>query len=259
MMLRAGLLLLLLLPAGHAAAFDPFGAAGIDHRTNAHAPMDLTFTDQAGRRLSLGQIAGGKPLLLVPVLHRCPNICGVVLSSLAQTLQAQRMQPGRDFAVAAFGLDPRETPADSRASLQDLDRRFPSLPPDWITGLIGTGRDIAAVAGSLGYRYAWDDRIQQYAHVAAIAVLAPDGRLVRWLPSIDPDPQVLKRSLATARTGDRESWSNRLFLLCYHYDPVTGRYTPAIWEILRVAGLVTLLAVGVLILRAARRRPAAKP
>lgn len=259
MMPRIGLLLLLLLPAGHAAAFDPFGAAGIDHRTNAHAPMDLTFTDQAGHRVSLGGIAAGKPLLLVPVLHRCPNICGVVLSSLAQTLQAQRMQPGRDFAVAAFGLDPRETPADARASIEELDRRFPALPPGWITGLTGDGQAIAAVARSLGYRYAWDDRIQQYAHVAAIAVLAPDGRLVRWLPSIDPDPQTLKRSLAAAQAGNQESWSDRLFLLCYHYDPVTGRYTPAIWTILRVAGLVTLLALGALILRAVRRGSAAGP
>jgi protein SCO1/2 len=51
--------------------------------------------------------------------------------------------------------------------------------------------------------------------------------------------------------------ADRLALLCYGYDAARGVYTPLVRRILTVAGLVTILAIGVLILgltRLARKR-----
>jgi len=257
-MLRAILLVLLAAFAGPVAAqdpFNPFGLATIDERPGARIPMDLAFTDASGRRTTLREIGGGKPILLAPVLHDCPNLCGVTLAGLADAIAAQPHRPGKDFAVAAFGIDPRE---DANAAARDLTRLQRASGADAIapiSALVGDDGSIHAVTDALGFRYAWDDRIGQYAHVAAVAVLTPDGRLSSWLYGLAPQPQAVRQAIAAAAEGRTGSWADQLLLLCYHYDPATGRYTPAIETILRIAAALTVVGLAVLLWRL-RRRPA---
>ena len=64
-----------------------------------------------------------------------------------------------------------------------------------------------------------------------------------WLYGVSPDPTDLRLALTEAGEGKLGGWRDQLLLLCYHYDPGTGRYGPLIWTALRVGG------------RAHRRRP----
>jgi protein SCO1/2 len=92
-------------------------------------------------------------------------------------------------------------------------------------------------------------------------VLTPDGRLSRWLYGITPDPTDVRLALTEAGDGKVGSWTDQLLLLCYHYDPKTGRYGSLIWTLLRVAGGATtmfgLAWIG-LALRRERRQQAAR-
>jgi protein SCO1/2 len=45
-----------------------------------------------------------------------------------------------------------------------------------------------------------------------------------------------------------------LRLLCYAYDPATGKYTFMAMRLVRIAGLVTVLTLGIVLLRNWRRR-----
>ena len=45
-----------------------------------------------------------------------------------------------------------------------------------------------------------------------------------------------------------------ILLLCFHYDPQTGRYSLAITKALRAAGILTVLAIALLVLLLSRRR-----
>src|SRR5262245_14098479 len=103
------LFLLLAMTAG-AAPFDPFAVAGIDERPGASIPLDRTIVDERSARRTLAAIAGGRPILLVPVQHDCPNLCGVTLDGLAAAMKSAAVKPDVDAAVIAFGIDPRETP-----------------------------------------------------------------------------------------------------------------------------------------------------
>jgi protein SCO1/2 len=167
----------------------------------------------------------------------------VTLASLLQAIAAQSFRPGRDFSVVAFGIDPKEKPVDSASSLGRLLADFPAFPRSAISGLTGKADDIAAVTKALGYRYAWDPQLGQYDHVAATAVLTAGGRLTHWLYGIAPDPQDLKLALTEAGQGQIGSWTDQVILLCYHYDPVTGRYGGIIWIALRTFGVLTLVAI----------------
>jgi protein SCO1/2 len=244
------LLLLLLLPAldsADARAFDAFHEASIDDRRGAQLPFDLAFLDEQGHAVTLRQAGHGKPIVLAPVLHRCPNICGLTLAGLADAVAHQKFPAGRDFEIVAFGIDPREQPADARESLDRLRNTFPALR-EGVHGFTGTAQNVAALTGALGYRYGWDRDAGQYAHVAAVAVLTPDGKLSRWLYGISPEANDLKLALTAAADGRLGSLGDRFLLLCYHYDPSTGRYGSLIWTLLRLMGGATVAGGGCLLL-----------
>ncbi|TPE51051.1 SCO family protein [Amaricoccus solimangrovi] len=251
------LALLLALAAPPAAAFDALRDATIDARPGATIPLDRPFRDESGRRVTLAELADGRPIVLAPVLHDCPNICDVSLAGLAQAIGGQSYRPGRDFALVAFGIDPKETPETAAASLDRLRGAFPGLGP--ITGLTGAAPDIAAVTEALGYRYAWDPDIGEYAHISAAAVLTPDGRLAAWLRGIAPEPADLRLALTDAGQGKLGSWGDQILLLCYHYDPKTGEYGSIVTTLLRAGGVATAgggaLLIGLALWRERRRRP----
>ncbi|MBE7185718.1 MAG: SCO family protein [Methylobacterium mesophilicum] len=234
-----------------APAFDPFAETGIDPQPNAAAPLERIFTDETGARVTLTEIARDKPILLVPVLHDCPNICGVTLQGMAQAIAAQNFRPGRDFTLIAFGIDPREKPESAARSLRDLGKAFPSLlASGGMHALTGSEEDIRSVTNALGYRYAFNAEVGQYSHLAATAVLSREGRLARWLFGLSPEPVDLRLALTEAGEGLVGTIADKLLLLCYHYDPVTGRYGPLVWTMLRVGGSTVALVLGGFILTA---------
>lgn len=232
-------LLLAAAPAYAEAPFDAFKATGIDQKPDAIIPLDLPFLDENGKEVTLRGLSGGKPIVLVPVLHNCPNICGVTLSGLMQAVAAQHFRPGTDFALVAFGIDPKEGPNDAKNSLEELRRRFPKLLRDGVHALTGTAANVHAVTNALGYRYAWDAEINQYAHIAATSVLTPQGKLSRWLYGLAPTATDLKLALTEAGQGEIGSWTDQVLLLCYCYDPQTGQYSSIISTALRIGGGTT--------------------
>lgn len=255
-MIRLVALLLLLLAApASAQQFDPFHEARIDEQPGAQIPFDGTFIDSDGKPVTLKQLAGGRPMLLVPVLHECPNFCSVTLAGLTKAIAT--LPPGTgQFTTVAFGIDPKEGPTQAKDGLARLAAQTGrKLPPDTYA-LTGQASAIHQVTDALGYRYGWDQRIGQYAHAAAFAVITPSGKLSRWFYGLSPDPAELAQALQTARQDRVGSWTQQLLLICFHYNPNTGRYTPEIMKILRLAGLATVLGIGLLVFFAQRRRTA---
>jgi protein SCO1/2 len=257
-MIRGLILMLALLGVTAAAPFDPFSMARIEERPGAQIPLTGALFDGASAQRSLAAIGAGKPILLVPVLHDCPNLCGVTLDGLAAALRSAGVRGNRDAAVVAFGIDPDETPDDARRALARLAERYPETAGR-IHATVANKATVRAVTDALGYHFAYDPRIGQYAHAAAVAVLTPDGRFSRWLYGLAPEPADLRTALDEARAGHTGGWARRLVLLCYHYDPATGRYSLAIDWLLRGAGLLTVAALLLFIVRTKRHEKAPVP
>lgn len=232
-----------------APPFDPFAAAGINIRqVGVTLPRGEAFVDQSGRTVTLGDILDSRPVLLVPVYFRCPNVCGAALSNLFSQLDSVPYKLGVDYQVIAFSFDPRERDDAAREELAKLVSRWPALAHNSALHLLtGPGESSAALARALGFGYRFDDAQQQYAHSSAVAAITPGGRLSRWLYGLGYQASDLRLALTEAGHGQLGSVTEQLLLLCYHYDPSSGTYSSRIIVLLQIAGSCLVLAMGVFI------------
>jgi len=84
-------------------------------------------------------------------------------------------------------------------------------------------------------------------------VVTPQGKISRYYYGIEFSPRDLRLGLIEAAAGKIGSPIDQLLLFCYHYDPLTGRYTMIITRMLRVAAGATVLALAGLIVFMLRR------
>lgn len=205
---------------------------------------DLVFRDENGKQFRFGNSAAKQPIILVPGYYRCPMLCPLINDGLIQALQELRTSVGRDFQVVDFSIDPRDAPADAARKKTEYLRRYgrPGASEGWHC-IVGDQRSIAQLADQTGFRYAYDPETRQYAHPSAVIVLTPEGKISRYIFGATFDARELRDALIAARKGESTSTLSKLFLLCYHYNPITGKYGALIMSIVRIAGIVTLLVV----------------
>jgi protein SCO1/2 len=84
----------------------------------------------------------------------------------------------------------------------------------------------------------------QYVHAAVLMICTPDGRVSRYIYRVEYDPQTLRLSLAEAGEGKVGSPMDQILLFCFHYDPTSGRYGPAAFNLMRIGGGLTVLVLG---------------
>jgi len=60
---------------------------GIEQRLNQQIPQHLTFHDETGKAVRLGDYFGKRPVILNLVYYNCQMLCGEVLSGLTSTLR----------------------------------------------------------------------------------------------------------------------------------------------------------------------------
>ncbi len=227
---------------------------GFDQNLNEVLPLDVEFTDEHGRTVRIGDYFGKRPVVLSFVYYGCPMLCLQSLSSLAGTLGVLSEDPGEDFEVVSVSIDPRETPAlalEKKAHYVERSGK-PSIAEGWHY-LTGTEASIKRLTKAAGFRYVWDESLQQFAHPAGIVVATPQGRVSRYLFGIDYGPRDLRLAVLDASEGTISSPLQKVLLYCYHYDLATGRYSLAIMRIVQVAGAATVFSLGTLIFVWTRR------
>ena len=222
---------------------------GLDPHLGARLPLDLPFRDEDGHDVTLGRYLNGRrPAVLSLVYFGCPMLCSQVSNALARTLKAVSLDVGRDYDVLTVSFDPRDGPEVARAKKADALERYgrADAAGGWHF-LTGDAEAIRQLTAAVGFRYAWDDVGKQFAHVAVTTVVAPDGKIARYFPGLDHPPRDVRLALVEASAGRVGTTVDRMLLFCYRYDAATGRYTPVIESAVRVAGLLTVLALATLI------------
>src|SRR5262249_37234921 len=119
--------------------------------------------------------------------------------------------------------------------------------------LTGDPKPIDALTRAVGFRYAYDPMLNQYAHASGLVVLTPRGRVARYFYGIEYAPRDLRFGLIEAAEERIGTPTDRVLLLCYQYDPKTGKYSAAVMKSLRVGGIVTMVMVAALLFALSRK------
>jgi protein SCO1/2 len=238
-------------------------SADVEEHLGARLDGNLSFKDSEGRQVRLAEVfAGDKPVLLVLAYYHCPMLCGLVLRGAAQGFADLGWTPGREYRVLTVSFDPRDTTEAARekrqSTLAGLGRPAGS-PGEW-PFLTGDEASIRSLADTLGFRFAYDARVDAYAHPAAIFALTPDGRVSRYLYGVDFPARDLRLALTEAGEGRSGSIVDRVLLTCYRFDPASRRFGPYITGFMRLGGAFILITVAGLLgaLAVAERRRRAR-
>ncbi len=157
--------------------------------------------------------------------------------------------------VVVVSIDPRETPELAAAKKAAYAEHYgrPGAAAGWhfLTGEEPAIRKLAAAAG---FRYRYDAEREQYAHASGILVVTPAGKIARYFFGVQFSPRDVGFALEDASAGKVGSpVATSLRLLCFAYDPATGKYTLLTMRLVRAASAVTVLGLGIVLWRAWRR------
>jgi protein SCO1/2 len=253
--------------APRAAAQNPPAAGtvvrqvGFDQKLDSQVPLDTALIDEEGRSVRLGDYFGTKPVVLLLVYYECPMLCTQVLNGFVHALRPLGLVPGRDFEIVTISIDPGETPELARKKKQQYLAEYgrPEAGAGWHFLVAGpqdrasAEASIARVAASIGFRYLYIPEIDQYAHASGLVTLTPGGRVSKYFYGVEFSARDLRLALIDSAEDRIGSVVDQVLLLCYHYDPTTGKYGFAIVGALRLFGFATVALLGGFVWRMLRR------
>jgi protein SCO1/2 len=220
-------------------------------------PLDLVFEDEQGKKVELREyFQKDRPVVLQLGYFECPMLCSLVSKGLIKSLNALSLEPGKDFAVLSVSFDPSETSKlaylKKKSYLQEYDRLGAAAG---LRLLVGDAKNIRRLTEAVGFKYKWVESARQFSHPAALMVLTPEGKVSRYLYGLDFPPTTLRLrlSLVEASAGKVGTTTDQFLLVCLHYDPATGKYSIAAMNLMRLAGVVTVLVVAGLVWRLFRK------
>ena len=227
------------------------GEVRIAEELGATVPQDLTFLDETGAEVRLGDLLGNeRPLVVAFVYHNCPMLCSLILDGVSSAVEVSDLEVGADYDVLAVSMDPNDTP--QRAS--EVKARYVQQigDPEAASGLhfwtVGSEHEasVQALAEAVGFGYAYDVRTGEYAHNAVLVFLSPEGMVTRYLYGIDYAPRDFRLALVEAGEGTVGSSLDRFLLTCFEYDEDAQSYSLAILTATKIGGGLLLLVVGAL-------------
>ena len=221
------------------------GRVALIQKLDSQVPLDAMFRDESGKIVRLGDyFKSGRPVLLDFMYYRCPMLCSTVLEGTTSTLTELKFDIGKEFDVITVSIDPRDTPEQAAQKKEHYLKRYGrmSAASGWhfLTGSEGA---IKRLASSVGFEYAYDIQTDQFAHGAALLVLTPKGRVSRYFYGFEYNPRDLRLGLVEASASRIGTPSDQLLLLCFHYDPSTGKYSKTAMNVVRAGGVATIISL----------------
>jgi len=217
---------------------------GVDEQLGAQLPLDLSFRDEQGQTVQLRDFFDGRHAVLFNFAYfTCPTLCSFVLDGMVNSAKDVDWTAGDQYQIVTISIDPRDTPERALAKRQEMLAKYgrPAAAHGWHF-LTGTESEIDRATRAAGFRYFYHQANQQYAHPAIVMAMTPDGKFARYLYGLEYPPNDLRLSLLEASRGHTLSTTDRIVLFCYHYDPGTHEYSLVAVNVMKLGGVLTMLA-----------------
>ena len=222
---------------------------GIDQHLNTQLPLNLAFTDDAGKQVMLSSYFGKRPAILALVYYRCPMLCSEELDGLTSALEMVRYVPGKDFNIIVVSIDPTEGTDLASAKKREYLKRYgrPETADGWHF-LTGTQPNIDELTQAVGFRYVKltvpGSSLMQYAHASSIQIVTPEGKLAQYYMGVEYSPKDMLLGLDEASSNRIGSPVDNILTYCYHYDPTTNTHDLIIARVIQLGGFLTVVLLG---------------
>jgi len=231
---------------------------GFEPKLGEFLPLDTMVTDEGGASAPLGSYFAGtsarKPVLVVFYYQSCPMLCSLQLESVVASLKGTKYLVNRDFTFLAISMDPNDTVEGSVKAKRKITNAYGQAGSEaGFHFLTGSALNIKRITSAAGYRYYYDEESKQWAHATGVLLMAPDGKMARYLPGVEPFPRDLQFGLLEASQGRIGTIVDRAVLYCYQYNESSGRYGAAIMRTLRLSALGTVIALASFVVFSLRR------
>ncbi len=253
---RLALVLPLLTLPALALATLPADLSGVAYRQRpgARLPLEITLRDEHGASLHVSELFEGPPLILLLGYFHCPKLCSVARAGLLSTLRESGLLAGRDYTLAAVSVDSSEgAAAASGAKAAEVERfAAPGAERHW-RFLTGDATALRTLESAVGYDDRFDEGRSAFAHPLGVVFVTSTGVVSNYLLGLGYTADDVRSATARAASGEIAPPKSPLLLLCFDFDPTTGRYTLAIMKALRWGAGATVALLAVMAVRALRK------
>lgn len=246
------LMFLMLIGTVHAAT-----QLGINEKLGTMVPLDLTFINETGERVTLKKLMDGKPTMISLNYFRCAGICTPQLNDMAKMLGRLDLAENTDYKVLTIGFAEDEgyelAAAKRQTMLKTIQRDY--VQDAWHF-VVGENNSSGILADKVGFTYektVSPAGVVDYVHPAALIMLSPEGKVTRYLNGIEQLPFDVKMALMEAGQGKVGPTIAKNLLYCFAYDPKAKTYIFK-WE--KIAGAIMtliMLAFFIYLVRTSRR------
>ena len=178
---------------------------GLDPKLGATVPLDLTFIDENGKRVTLKKLMDGKPTLLTLNYFKCAGVCSPQLTELARTLSQVHLAENADYKVVTVSFAENETPQMAKHKremiLKSMTRFY--VADTWHF-VIGENNSSGALAKAVGFKYKavkMKNGDTGYLHGAVTTILSPEGKITRYLQGVNQLPADVTLAIKEAKEG----------------------------------------------------------
>jgi len=221
---------------------------GVTQKLGASIPANLSFRNEAGESVRLGQyFDGSTPVILTFNYHRCPQLCKIQLRKFAESVSGLSWTPGEKFKIVTIDINPDEGPEMARTAQKRYRTPF-EQPEAALAGwhfLTGDADAIQSLTDSVGFRYRrLTDRNQQFAHPTTLVFASGSGTITRYFSTLDPDPGNLRTAVVEASDGQVGSLADQVFLACARFNPDTNSYSASAFKVMQYGSILLTLVMG---------------
>lgn len=218
---------------------------GIKEKIGDTLDLNLVVTNDKGEKVALSSFfKSHKPVILSPIYFNCPGLCNFHLNGLVDALKQVDWSPSQKFEIIALSFDWKEThevAAKKKESYLKIYER-PGTEDGWhfVTGDEAT---VKKITETVGFSYKWNEKAGEWSHASAAIIISPEGKISRYLHGIQFEPRDVKLALNEAADGKVGGIVDSAMLFCFKYDTHQSKYGLQVFQIMKLAGAITVLAL----------------
>ncbi len=214
---------------------------GVVEHLNEYIPEDIVIINTNNEAQNLRELID-KPTVILLVYYRCPGICSPLMTSVAETIEKVDLTLNKDYQILTISFDPREeTELAVKKRENYLNLIKMEIDTEGWKFFTSDSINIHKLTEAIGFKYkrAGND----FMHPGLLTMVAPDGKITRYLQGTYFLPFEFKMALVETSKGISGPTIYKILQFCYTYDPAGQEY---VLNVTKLAGTI-ILSIAILI------------